>query len=158
MSCADKAGYMKDVLNRAETLMKHMDDDSVVSFTAATTVIRELCDALRSESAEGRDRAALIDWWRERYNNLVSVMSVAVDGGVIDISDNIEFPLSDGAKTVLTRIAALDPASTPLGRLNPEPTGDPALKAGVASTQSALEPLSIKDLGTIEFNDGMDDD
>ena len=48
-----------------------------------------------------------IQWWRDRYNNLVSVMSGAVDGMVVEVSDDTAvFPLSDGAKALLKRVAA----------------------------------------------------
>lgn len=99
-----------------DQIRKHMEELLELSYHQEN---KHRCNALADCHAdmetlltEGRDRETTIDWWRERYNNLVSVMSVAVDGGVVEVSDDAtEYPLSDGAKALLARIAALDPAS-----------------------------------------------
>ena len=47
-----------------------------------------------------------INWWRGRYNNIISTMSCAVNGEVVHVDDSsTEYPLSDGAKTLLARLA-----------------------------------------------------
>ena len=47
-----------------------------------------------------------IHWWRGRYNNIISTMSCAVGGEVVCVDDSsTEYPLSDGAKALLARIA-----------------------------------------------------
>lgn len=77
--------------------------DRLNSLSLSERETRAEIEQLRTENSH------LINWWRDRYNDLVETLTDVTNGEKVTIDDNREFPLSNGAKALVKRIRPESP-------------------------------------------------